>query len=383
MNLEFNYGQSDLAYCSRCRMKEADFICKACSPFMYFCKSCDCYVHALSSKLTHDRQLIEKGYHSRELHNYERVPSPRIEENKNSNNRYNKYIKHENESLMESTGNYQKNSNGNFDNQSVNLTKSKSAARFKNNLSFDYGNTTHYTTPSFQTKHTQEILNASSPQNIRNSTAYSPSRKVHGDDYINELKRMYDREKEGLVNNVMILQKQLDIVRAESNERIYNLEHQLDESNKNNALNVKFIQDSHDCEQRKLFSEKDSEIKFLQNKILELEKSNFELLAKVNQNFDQLTHVKKVNSDRIIALDYELKKKDLELNELKNFYEKRIVYISDGFVDEKAKIINSYEKNIDKINNSYKESKEKFLNLISEQEADFKNLYKRSKLEEE
>ena len=356
MNLEFNYGQSDLAYCSK----------------------------ILSSKTTHERQQIEKVYQGREVNNYEsyeRIPSPRHEENKYSNNRYNKYIKHENESQMESSSNYQKKYNGTYDNQSNNLMKSKSAARFK--LSFDYGNCTDYTSPSFQTKQTQDILRASSPQNMHSSTTYSPSRKIHGEDYINELKRVYEREKEGLVNNVMILQKQLDIVRAESNERIYNLELQLNESNKNNALSVKFLQDSHENEQRKLFSEKDGEIKFLQNKILELEKSNFELLAKVNQNFDQLSHVKKINSDRVVALDYELKKKDLELNELKNFYEKRIVYISDGFVDEKAKIINSYEKNIEKINNGYKESKEKFLNLISEQEADFKNLYKRSKLEEE
>lgn len=52
---------NNVSDCSRCKIKQADFICNLCEPFFHFCSNCDGYVHSLPSKRDHIRRLIKLG----------------------------------------------------------------------------------------------------------------------------------------------------------------------------------------------------------------------------------------------------------------------------------------------------------------------------------
>src|SRR5277367_3278835 len=41
---------SSTTYCSRCKIKEADFVCELCAPYKNFCSNCDGYVHSMNTK---------------------------------------------------------------------------------------------------------------------------------------------------------------------------------------------------------------------------------------------------------------------------------------------------------------------------------------------
>jgi hypothetical protein len=358
--MEKDRQNREIEYCSRCKMKEAEVQCNSCSPFYFFCQSCDEYVHSMSSKKTHERNLLDKNV-SRKIGLVNVDNSIQINEiNKNEKNT-------------------------NFNNNNYNSTQ---FSHFRTQSEFDYSNTVNTgdrnSISNFRSR-TQTLQSKDNLSNLNNlnSTMSPRHASSQGENYINEIKRMYDTEKEELITKIHILGKQSETIEFALKDQIRGLSSQLDEANKQHNMAIKLIQDDHALQIRKIINDKDGEIKFLSNKISEIEKSNEELLNKLNEYYNQIQNSRIEYNDKIGRLEYELQRRDHEINETRNYCEKRIQFVNETFSEEKAKLIENYEKSIDRLNFGYKESKEKFLNLINHQEDEYRDLIKRSKIEEE
>ena len=63
-----------------------------------------------------------------------------------------------------------------------------------------------------------------------------------------------------------------------------------------------------------------------------------------------------------------------DIDDIKNFYEKKISFFTSNFSSEKNKIINSYENTIEKLNIGYKDSKNKYISVINQRDIEIKEL---------
>jgi hypothetical protein len=338
---EFNNGK--INYCSRCKMKQADFICNPCDPFRYFCANCDGYVHSLPSKRTHSRVLIDHTNHTstsqlNSLDSYGYDSKKREVDN--------------NPSL-----------NSNQNQRSTYQIKTQTLSNSNNDLSYLHSKTNN----SFANEY---IRNTNSP---RNPNAIN---------YINEIKQIYDTEKEDLINKTFSLEKHLDNVKTSMNERISTLHTQIDEMRRKHDLDIKILQDEHNMEIKRLSTDRENEFRMLQSNNIELQKCNDELLHKSNEYLRMIKDSRSDYTDKMSMTEFEIKRMEKELLDLKSYYEKRLSYITENFSEEKSKLINSYEKNIEKLNLGYKESKDKFINLLSQRDNDIQDLIAHHKREE-
>lgn len=369
-------------------MKKADFQCLQCESFVYFCAACDGYVHSLPSKRNHHRTLLEGNASSR----LERREQNEFR-NEIRNNEFRNDLRHDysNDRIRDQEGelreNYEKISKvDNSINFMTNVPNYTDNYTNFTNVSYNHAKNTHY-----EPQEKLEILNNINNANLNNtlslnqsklSITNSPNTHPSASNYLNEIKKIYDQEKDELVNKTLYLEKNLDLVKGSMNERLFHMQKQLDETTKKYHLNMQLMDDEHRMDYKKLQQEKENEIKILQNQNLELQKSNEELLQKINE-YSKISHDLKNNlNEQISNFEFDLKKREHDFSDMKKHYENRIEYLTESFSEEKSKLINNYEKSIEKLNIGYKESKEKFLSLINEKDSDYNALVEKSKIEE-
>lgn len=130
--------------------------------------------------------------------------------------------------------------------------------------------------------------------------------------------------------------------------KIANLQNQVDQMNTKYSSTTKFIEDDYTYKYEKAMKEKEEEMKKLMNKINDLLEYNDKLNLKVDENLQIIEDLRKNYSDKIHELQLCINKKDLEMNEMKSFYEAKIDSMTKTFEEEKSRIVNNYELNFDK-----------------------------------
>jgi len=325
MNDENNSATAE-PYCTRCKMRLANFECSSCSPFKYFCSSCDGYVHAMSTKRGHTRNILE-------------IRNSRIE----------------NLPLTKPDLIYQS------------LKRSKDSIINMNSLGSEAGNDKeinyHY--------------------NLGSNYHGKISGKAQSDSYFNDVTKMYDKERDDLSNKLINLERHSENTKNSLNDRITQLQNDIRDNQRRNNQEIRILKESHADELDRVTNEMGNEIKFLVGKNRELERSNEEYFDKLNGTTEEVTYLKQSLNERFSLNELERKKAEEEIKSIKIFFEKRIKFINDSFAEEKAKLIAEFERNNDRLNSGYKESKEKYLNLIDSIQKDYKDLSKNSKIEEE
>lgn len=192
--------------------------------------------------------------------------------------------------------------------------------------------------------------------------------------YINEIKKIFDGEKEELINKNFLLQKSLNSTSDTLNQRISDLENQINEMNAKNAMEIKMLIENHEAELKRIVSEKDNQINYLYNQNFELEKANDELVHKINEYADLINQNKIIYGDKITNYENTINSLNKDINDVKEFYEKKISFFTSNFSSEKNKIINSYENTIEKLNIGYNDSKNKYLGVINQRDNEIKEL---------
>ena len=192
--------------------------------------------------------------------------------------------------------------------------------------------------------------------------------------YINDIKQIYEGEKEELRTQHYLLEKNFSNTSNALTQRIESLEQSLNETNTKHAMEIKLLIDNHDDEIKRIVSEKDNQINYLYNQNFELQKANDELLTKLNQYADVINQNKLIYGDKLGSYQNEICTLNKDLEELKTFYEKKIAFFTANFSSEKNKIINSYENTIEKLNEGYNDSKNKYLTVINQRDNEIKEL---------
>jgi len=113
---------------------------------------------------------------------------------------------------------------------------------------------------------------------------------------------------------------------------------------------TKFIEDDYKFKFEKALKEKDDELKKHLEKIDDLLSQNESLSHKFDENVKDYECSRRNYTDKIHELQLIINKKDMELNEMKHFYEDKIDSLYRNFEEEKSRIINNYEDNFNKYN---------------------------------
>ncbi len=201
--------------------------------------------------------------------------------------------------------------------------------------------------------------------------------------YINEIQRIYENEKEQLITKNYLLQKSMNTNAKSYENRISELENQLNEVTEKNGIDAKSLIDNHEAEVKRIVQEKDAQINYLYNQNLELEKANNELLSKLNEYSDLINQNKLLYSDKLTNCESTINSLNKDCEDIKDFYEKKLAFFTQNFSSEKNKIINSYEKTIEKLNDGYTDSKNRYLTTIAQRDAEIKDLINNNRADTE
>ena len=199
--------------------------------------------------------------------------------------------------------------------------------------------------------------------------------------YINDIKNIYEGEKEELYNKNFILQKQLNDTQKKYESQILDLKNSLNEIKAKNEMEIKNLIENHEIELKRIVNEKDNQINYLYNHNFELEKANDELVTKVNQYSDLMNKNKFGFGDKMNNYENTIYSLQRDNDNMKDFYEKKINFFSQNFSTEKNQIIKSYEDTLEQLNNNYNDSKEKYNNIIKQRDDEIKDLIKQHRNE--
>ena len=236
----------------------------------------------------------------------------------------------------------------------------------------------------FSIRSIQSNLNSNSQFISQNPTyVYENNLKNKNDSktYINDIKNIYEGEKEELYNKNFILQKQLNDTQKKYESQILDLKNSINEIKAKNEMEIKKIIENHENELKRIVNEKDNQINYLYNHNFELEKANDELVTKVNQYSDLMNKNKFGFGDKMNNYENTIYSLQRDNDNMKDFYEKKINFFSQNFSTEKNKIINSYEDTLEQLNNNYNDSKEKYNNIIKQRDDEIKDLIKQHRNE--
>jgi len=390
-------------YCARCRLKPAIYSCSKCEPYVNFCIQCDNYVHSMNSKKNHKRNVLQSGETSTNA-NTNTFKTQNRESFGNDNNldqgskydpyepkftdtvksqipntlNVSKYLTKEREkdkhmylntsTNISSTVNLNPNMTSTFDRPNLG-SPYRSGSPKSPYRTLDNNNDQNYRRTLANNFTTVDLLN-----NTNSNSNNEPIRGTQSKDYINEIKNLYEKEKNDLLYRNSTLQSSLDHTKHSLNERINALEFQLEESKKKNSLNSQLMEDEFNLQMKRVVNEKDLEIKNLIYKVEDIERSNTDLMSKLNESLKNNADLKSYYKNMINDLEYEYKIKDKEYIDLKQSFENKMNFYTSNFEEEKLKLIRNYEDNFEHMTRSHKESKDKLNSIIYQREEDLKNI---------
>ena len=177
--------------------------------------------------------------------------------------------------------------------------------------------------------------------------------------YVSELKNIFDKEKYSLMQKNLLLSKNLENARQSYDERINELINKINHIENSKNTEIQKLKEGYEYERNCVLGEDKSKIDMLINRNEELSKFNEDLVSKIS-SYKDLINNSNLNSNQIIEKQNEeiaqLKK---DKNELIKYYEKKINFLNQSHEKEKNDLIINYNQQIEKISNEYKTNKEK------------------------
>ena len=363
--------------CQRCLSKPVSFQCTVCPSYRNLCTRCDNIIHNISSKQNHRRIAIDQTISQREI---KEDNNNILNSNKNLNHSAINPIFPLNLELDNDLNNPQKNNSigleqndqisniNNITGQNNNLLisqirKSLNDININNNLDRNNNNS---------------FLQMGSPGTILNHGSTLNSNLLIADkyskEYVNEIKKVFKKEKEFLEYKNKTLQYSLDKIKLEFTDHINSLTKQLEDNQNTNIININTLKNNYESKIEELNNSHDNEIKTFSQNINQLETQLTELKNNYSNEINEkniLLNELKSENERI---NQELKEKNDELYKIKNSFEIMTKQYEREFSEEKNKIINEYEAKIEEIVANVETSKNNLVNLIEQRELDMKNI---------
>ena len=329
--------------CQRCLKNKPSFQCSDCPSFNIICTRCDKIIHNIPSKQNHRRILIDIG-----INNNSNI-------NKKLNNSEIKQIHMSNIDLENTNKQNFGNVDENIDNNSIDEEKNQKnnnlIANNQQEKSIDKNNT--------------QILTFNSNLIIKEN---------YSKEYVNEIKKVFRKEKELLEYKNKTLQFSLDKIKLEFTDQINNITQQLEDIQNTNIININTLKDNYEKQISELKLTNEEEIKGYINNINELQNE----INEIKENYSKEIKEKNIEINELKTenerINEELKNKNEELIKIKNSFEILTKQYEEEFSEEKNKIINEYELKIEQIVKNVEYTKNNLVNLIEQREFDMKNI---------
>ena len=347
--------------CQRCLKNKSSFQCTECPSFNTLCTRCDKIIHNIANKQNHRRILLGQ--------------LPVLS---------NKEIKDDiNKNLINSEFNQIPLSNIDIENDMMNQSKQNNSLYIEqNNINnIDYSKNIN-----------EEILNNDEKKEIINNTAKKKEtskdiinqvsifnsnlliKDNYSKEYVNEIKKVFRKEKEFLEYKNKSLQYSLDKIKLEFSDQINTISKELEDIQNNNIININALKENYQNQISSLKSSHENEINTLQNTITQLNNELNNLKENYTQEIKEKNNLIKDLKNENERLNFEIKNKNEELIKAQNSFEIMSKQYEKEFSEEKSKIINDYEIKIEEIVKSVESTKNNLMNLIEQREFDMKNI---------
>ena len=346
--------------CSICKINNGEIVCQDCYPTNIFCEKCSESIHELPSKENHNRRyLINDNENSGEM------PTKRFNNN-NSNlettfSQTYRTFKYEPLSYCSSRECiYNNNLNSNL-NQT---TRSNKSLNSLSNLTNKGICLTYYNyNKDINNDDYNNIFDIKKENNIVNKTETNERGKSHVvNNYIEQIRKMYEIEHDNIRLQQCQLQKKLSKTK-EANERQINfLNSTINEMKSKNENDIKNLIEENEFELKGILDKKEKEINTLSNRNFELEMANNDLIEKINGISDTILQDNTANKDKISYYQSEIDKLSKNNNDLKNYYEQKLDFLTRIFSEEKNRLMAAYESHIDEMNLGYFKTKKEYMN---------------------
>ena len=347
--------------CQRCLKNKSSFQCTECPSFNTLCTRCDKIIHNIANKQNHRRILLGQ--------------LPVLS---------NKEIKDDiNKNLINSELNQIHLSNIDIENDMMNQSKQNNSLYIEqNNINnIDYSKNIN-----------EEILNNDEKKEIINNTAKKKEtskdiinqvsifnsnlliKDNYSKEYVNEIKKVFRKEKEFLEYKNKSLQYSLDKIKLEFSDQINTISKELEDIQNNNIININALKENYQNQISSLKSSHENEINTLQNTITQLNNELNNLKENYTQEIKEKNNLINDLKNENERLNFEIKNKNEELIKAQNSFEIMSKQYEKEFSEEKSKIINDYEIKIEEIVKSVESTKNNLMNLIEQREFDMKNI---------
>ena len=159
------------------------------------------------------------------------------------------------------------------------------------------------------------------------------------ENYINNLKSLFENEKNDLIQKLFNAQKEIEYTKSYMKDKINNYEDQIREIQSKHILESEEIEKQFNFEIRKAVSEKEEEIKILVNKNNELTQCNEDLIDKLNKYLDIINTSKVSFNTELTSLQCENERLKQENENIKKYYEGKLEYCNKVLTEEKNNLI--------------------------------------------
>ena len=350
--------------CQRCLKNKSSFQCTECPSFNTLCTRCDKIMHNIANKQNHRRILLGQ--------------LPVLS---------NKEIKDDiNKNLINSEFNQIHLSNIDIENDMMNQSKQN------NSLYIEQNNINNINNIDYSKNINEEILNNDEKKEIINNTAKKKEtskdiinqvsifnsnlliKDNYSKEYVNEIKKVFRKEKEFLEYKNKSLQYSLDKIKLEFSDQINTISKELEDIQNNNIININALKENYQNQISSLKSSHENEINTLQNTITQLNNELNNLKENYTQEIKEKNNLINDLKNENERLNFEIKNKNEELIKAQNSFEIMSKQYEKEFSEEKSKIINDYEIKIEEIVKSVESTKNNLMNLIEQREFDMKNI---------
>lgn len=331
--------------CERCATKESEFFCSQCQPLKNFCGSCDVNVHSLITKKAHQRTKLNDNKEQFNINtetattNYMTSSKMDFRENKfttqqrvnsPSRSRSSKRRQIERERYASPENHF---TSGYFNKQNFNPTNLGEMYQ-----KFPVSTSNYLNSPVSNIHHT-----------CRDKTPIKSSNGHFSKQYVQELKAIFDKEKEELIHKNVAINNNLERLKSTLNDQVYLLQKELTDA-KVKANN----------EILRINEEKEHTIRRIQEISNDKEKKQNEIIHQLNQEVSALNeHLKALedrnsknssNQDqRIRELEGQLDYKNRELINTSGSLKKQIDEMKKNFSNDIDGLVDRYENTIAKM----------------------------------
>ena len=397
--------------CQRCTKNPITLQCFNCPIINRICSLCDKIIHNTTLKIDHVRVPIENvtlNLKENALFENKEEPNKMIlieqnpqEESKEQENFYsNKRIKNcseimknnnSNSDIMDNYNNIIYNANTN-DLSTLNQSKNLEENTIENN-SKKYSHTKFYLLRN-KTKPTQYEQKISLTENKLNNDINTNknieenkdnilnsvfNKKLliadkYSKEYINEIKKIFKKEKDELEYKNKILENSIKKLKIEFNEHVAYLTKELESKQSNNDLNIKLISENYQNKIDEINKNNEIEISSLKEEIFNTQNDKNELnnsfIEEITQKNQIIQNLQKENEE----LKNELNIKNNEIEKLHKSFDELTLQYETKFSESKKDLTQDFQNKMAQIIDKFESSKNALIESIDNREAEIKQI---------